>query len=218
MNKKSPLYVIGFIVVVSGLCGIAVSFVHFSMRDTLESNARLTRNRTIVVAFGLSAARTDAKGYDEALRRNVSMDTIPGTTRQWEVFTSRKPPHDVGFIFRGMGFWDMIYGIIVLSPDLSTIRSIDIIEQKETPGLGARIEEEAFSQQFMGYPLNWTNGSDDIITFGETTANGSGRINAITGATQTSMALQRILNSELAAFRKAYEKQRIIGTTQKRGN
>lgn len=218
MNKKSPLYVIGFIVVVSGLCGIAVSFVHFSMRDTLESNARLTRNRTIVASFGLSAARTDAKGYDEALRRNVSMDTIPGTTRQWEVFTSRKPPHDVGFIFRGMGFWDMIYGIIVLSPDLSTIRSLEVIEQKETPGLGARIEEEAFRQQFMGYSLNWTDESDGIITFGETTAGGSSRIDAITGATQTSMALRRILNSELAAFKKIYKKQRDTETTKEEGS
>jgi Na+-transporting NADH:ubiquinone oxidoreductase subunit C len=206
-------------IAVSGLCAIAVSFVHFSMRDTLESNARLARNRTIASAFGLTVGQQSAEAYDEVLRRNVTADTIPDQSGRWEIFTGKKPPHDIGFIFSGMGFWDMIHGILVLSPDLSAIRSFEVIEQKETPGLGARIEEETFKRQFAGYPLNWTDENAGIVTFGEAAGGVDGRrIDAITGATQTSMALERILNSELAAFRKAYDRHANAGSAEEGGN
>ena len=207
MKKNSPVYVLGFMIAVCTVCGIAISSVQFTMKKTLDANARLTRNRTIAAAFSLETAQRTAVAYDSLLAADIKRDTILGSGRSWELFTRREAPHDVGFIFTGMGFWDMITGIIVLSKDLSAISSFEVIDQKETPGLGARIEEAVFKKQFIGYPIIWNLPEEQRITFGDPVGNKTVRLNAITGATQTSMALERILNSELAAFKTAYDKR-----------
>ena len=203
MKKTSPVYVIGFMIVVSAVCGTAVSFVHFSMQKTLDANARLSRDRTIARAFGIAVKKQTADAYDTAIANTLERSEYAGDNRQWETFIRRSAPNDIGFIFSGIAFWDRVSGIMVLSDDFSTIRSLEIIEQKETPGLGARIEEEGFKRQFRDYPLNWDGPKH--VTFGKPAgADGSHRVDAITGATQTSMALERIINGELTAFRSAY--------------
>ncbi|MBN1757132.1 MAG: FMN-binding protein [Chitinispirillaceae bacterium] len=216
MKKTSPVYVIGFMIVISAICGTAVSFVHFSMQKTLEANERLSRNRTIAKAFGISVSKQTADGYDTAIAGAIERTSFSGDNRTWELFTRKAAPHDIGFIFTGIAFWDRVSGILVLSNDFSTIRSLEIIEQKETPGLGARIEEEGFKQQFQGYPLNWDESKQ--ITFGKPDAtDGSHRVDAITGATQTSMALERIINSELAAFKTAYDSREMADSSSATG-
>ncbi|MBN1576366.1 MAG: FMN-binding protein [Chitinispirillaceae bacterium] len=206
MKKTSPVYVIGFMVVICALCGAAISFVQFSMKPTLDANARLVRNRTIARAFGITVPQQTAGAYDSALALRIDTTTVADGGRRWQLFTRKEAPHDIGFIFNGMAFWDMISGIIVLSKDLATIRSLEIIEQKETPGLGARIEEPQFKKLFEGFPVDWSQPADKRVVFGEPAGpDGTHRIDAITGATQTSMALERILNSELAAFRRIYD-------------
>jgi len=104
-----------------------------------------------------------------------------------------------------MGFWDVIEGVMVLTPDLSRIRNIRFLDQKETPGLGARIEEEWFVGQFEGYPIRWDAPVGQRIVMGERSPREEKRVDAITGATQTSMALERMLNVELESFRQLYE-------------
>lgn len=202
IKKNSPAYVVGFMVLLCAISGIAVSFVQLAAKPTLDANARLVRNRTIARVFGITVAEKTAAAYDAALAQQLQGSTIKGGAVSREIFTRKTPPHDVGFIFGGMGFWDYLTGIVVLSEDLSTIRAIDFIDQKETPGLGARIEEQQFKDQFAGFPLQWDNPVEERITFGKTIA--TRRIDAITGATQTSIALAKILNSELDAFKSSY--------------
>ena len=85
------------------------------------------------------------------------------------------------------------------------------IEQAETPGLGGRITEDAFEQQFKG--LNAAppeQGRQYIYVARERPENRNdprfGRsVDAITGATQTSMAVERLLNADLEQFRRAMD-------------
>lgn len=207
MKKTSPLYVMLFIIIISAVCGVAISVVHYLTLDTLESNARLARSRTIVNAFDLTVSEQTSSAYDTALSNHIVASNLLAGQRHWEVFVSKDAPYPVGFIFRGMGFWDAITGIMVLSADLQTILKVDIIEQKETPGLGARIEEPAFKEQMRGFPIDWHGPTGKRVVFGEAgNRDGKHQINAITGASQTSMALERMINSELQAFKTIYEK------------
>ena len=213
MNKNSPAYVLGFMVVICALCGIAVSSVQFSMKKTLDTNAQLARNRTIARAFNLAVDGQSASAWGSALSRNVKEDSITAEHHRWETFTSLAAPRDIGILIRGMGFWDYITCIIVMSNNLDTIRSFEVIEQKETPGLGARIEEKSFRDQFKNYPVNWAGSSGGkVLTFNAPASNGA-RIDGITGATQTSIALERFLNSELIAFKKAFAGNSKNGVT-----
>jgi Na+-transporting NADH:ubiquinone oxidoreductase subunit C len=104
-----------------------------------------------------------------------------------------------------MGVWDVIEGIVVLTPDLSRIVNITFLEHKETPGLGARIEEKWFTDQFRGISIAWEEEPDKRIVIGPSKdLDATNRVDAITGASQTSLALNKLLNSELEHFRTLY--------------
>jgi Na+-transporting NADH:ubiquinone oxidoreductase subunit C len=58
------------------------------------------------------------------------------------------------FALKGPGFWGPISMILGVDIKSMTIRGIEIVEQNETPGLGARIEEAEFRGQFRGKRLD----------------------------------------------------------------
>jgi Na+-transporting NADH:ubiquinone oxidoreductase subunit C len=213
MNKKSPAYVIGFMVTISIVFGAAIATVYTLTSDITRQNELLNRNRSIANAFGLKAPANSATAYQIVVSDHIDHAVIDDAGKSWDVFISKDSPKNVGFIFRGIGFWDVISGIIVLTPDLSSVVGIRFLEQHETPGLGARIEEQWFLDQFPGRTIAWEQPVDRRLVIGQGTKNQKNRVDAITGATQTSMALMRMLNTDLEAFRKAYQEQTRLAHT-----
>lgn len=205
MNKSSPTYVFLFITVLSAVFGAGVATVHFSTQSILGRNERLHRNRAIAGAFMLEVPTASPEAYERAIDNSLVRLSVEHQGKRFTAFRHEQSGR-VGFVFSGMGFWDVIRGVIVLSPALEEVANIQFLEQKETPGLGARIEEEWFTKQFRGLTINWEGPPDErIIIGGSATTDKTNRVDAITGATQTSMALMRILNEELASFRQAYQ-------------
>ncbi|TFH40581.1 MAG: FMN-binding protein [Chrysiogenales bacterium] len=204
MNKTSPGYILLFIVVLSVIFGFGISFVNYATVDHLKKNETLHRNRVIAAAFMLPVAGPGAGEYEAAVREHIEYFELSREGTIIQAFRNGATG-EVGFIFSGPGFWDLITGIIVLSPDLSRVRNIAFLEQKETPGLGARIEEPWFTEQFRGIEPYWEGpGGEPVIIGASPDPAAKNRVDAITGATQTSIALMKALNVDLAAFRDAY--------------
>jgi len=95
----------------------------------------------------------------------------------------------------GQGFWAPIKGVIGIKADRQTITGIYFYEQNETPGLGAQITKIGFTSQFQGKvistdgkPLNMKRPGDVL---------GESDVHAVTGATQTSTRLEKIINDAL---------------------
>lgn len=204
MKKNSPLYVLTFVTLISTVFGAAISLVHYLSLPTLESNEKMVRNRSIARAFNLTVEPPTAENYEKAIADKITKKEIKTSTGSIQIYIRNTTPDDVGFVFKGMGFWDQIQGILVLNPELKNIVRIEILDQTETPGLGARIEEAWFKKQFESFPLKWDQPAKSRIIFGKENVNGN-VINAITGATQTSSALERMLNSELERFYQSYK-------------
>jgi Na+-transporting NADH:ubiquinone oxidoreductase subunit C len=219
MKKDSIPYVLGFMLTISVVFGAAVSVVHHGTTDILARNEQMHRNRTIANAFALDVAGDDAGALEQAISQHIQESTLSTDERTWTLFrrTSTEPPGQsapIGFIFQGQGFWDVIRGIIVLSADLGTVENLRFLEQHETPGLGARIEEEWFLEEFQGLDIAWDAPADGRIIIGQVLdPDAANQVDAITGATQTSQALMRMLNQELHAFRTAYENHGRNGNT-----
>ncbi|HON79578.1 MAG TPA: FMN-binding protein [Spirochaetota bacterium] len=207
MNKSSPGYILAFIIALSVVFGFGISFVNYATVDLLKKNEALHRNRVISSAFMLSVSGNNAADYEGAVKKEIRPFSLTarGKTIQGYRHTATG---NLGFVFSGTGFWDKITGIIVLSPDLSTVKNIHFLDQKETPGLGARIEEPQFTAQFRGIQPAWDRPETERIIIGASPDPGAkNRVDAITGATQTSIALMQALNRELAAFKKAYSQR-----------
>ena len=208
MTKTSPAYILGFMILICAVFGTGISSVHYATLDMLRKNEKLHKNRSICRVFNLSVAGASADAFQKAIDDNVGYEQIAYQGRTWDVY-KQKDSGNIGFVFSGTGFWDRITGIMVLAPDMSKVMNIRFLDQKETPGLGARIEEGWFVDQFKGVPIAWDQPIDKRIIVGPApNPNAKNRVDAITGATQTSLALMRFLNSELETFRKAIKEWR----------
>lgn len=92
----------------------------------------------------------------------------------------------------GAGYNGPIRAMLALRGDMVTIAGLTITDQSETPGLGARIEEDAWQAQFAGKQL-----ADEAGRLQFSVARGAARteyeVDGITGATRTSNAITRMI-------------------------
>jgi Na+-transporting NADH:ubiquinone oxidoreductase subunit C len=104
----------------------------------------------------------------------------------------------------GRGFWAPIKGVVGIEADKKTITAIAFYEQNETPGLGAEIAKSAFREQFKGKVISVGDKPLNIKRPG--TELGASDVHAVTGATQTSTRLEKIINSALTNWRQQLNK------------
>lgn len=200
MKKNSSVYIFTFIILISIFFGVAISAVHFLTLPMMRKNEALHENRVIARAFMLEVENEGAEAYQAAINENIKIDTVQARDERMVIFTHKKTG-EIGFLFDGMGFWEPISGVIVLDQGLENIVNMKILEQKETPGLGARIEEQWFTDQFKGLNVKWQAEQEKIVIGTTSSPDKSNVVDAITGASQTSIALMRMLNNDLAKFK-----------------
>jgi len=101
----------------------------------------------------------------------------------------------------GPGFWGPIQGMVGLAPDAGSVIGLAFYRHSETPGLGGRITEDWFSRQFKDLPLFPIEGDRNIFYLRpEGTGKSPNELDAITGASNTSSAVEAFLNRELDTF------------------
>ncbi len=102
------------------------------------------------------------------------------------------------FMAHGRGYGGTIDILVGMKPDGQSLQGIKIIAQQETPGLGAKIINSSFLDQFKGVAVDEVDLARD-----------GGKIDAITGATISSSAV-------VEGVKHAIMKE--LGSQQKGGN
>ena len=97
------------------------------------------------------------------------------------------------FPISGSGLWGTIHALLSVTPDFSEIINIDIVEQNETPGLGGRITEDWFRNQFKGKALLINDVPQLFSMIPENEKAGDNEISQITGATASSKAVVEMI-------------------------
>jgi Na+-transporting NADH:ubiquinone oxidoreductase subunit C len=108
----------------------------------------------------------------------------------------------------GQGFWAPISGIMGIKADQKTITGVAFYKQNETPGLGSEIAKEPFRKQFEGKVI--ATGDVPIRIRRPSEPLGESEVHAVTGATQTSTRLEKIIDTALNQWKqkvKTNEKQ-----------
>jgi Na+-transporting NADH:ubiquinone oxidoreductase subunit C len=109
---------------------------------------------------------------------------------------------------QGKGLWGPIWGYISFEPDKSTIYGATFSHAKETPGLGAEITEPFFEDQFLGKMI-FDEGNQFVsveVLKGGTDPDDPHAVNAISGGTITSVALQAMLYDCLINYETYFKK------------
>ncbi len=108
------------------------------------------------------------------------------------------------FIASGQGYQGKIKMLVVAEASLNRLVGIEVVESLETPGLGAKIQEDFFKQQFANLSLKGE------IVCRKGVLDGPGQIKAITGATVSSQAVVNILNQRLKQIREVIKAERKL--------
>jgi len=106
-----------------------------------------------------------------------------------------------GFVASGQGYQGKIRVMVVSNKSLEHLKGIEVVESLETPGLGAKIQEGPFKNQFKGLKI-----AEDMVCVKDEVLR-QGQIKAITGATVSSRAVVNILNARIKEIRKLLNKQ-----------
>ena len=102
----------------------------------------------------------------------------------------------------GAGLWGPIWGYIAFNADCNEIVGAYFDHESETPGLGAKIKDEAwFREQFKGKKVDFEHPDNPFdIVKGGAPAGDLSKIDAITGATMTCNGLEAALNTWFKAY------------------
>ena len=223
------------------VCSVLVAAAAVGLKPAQVENAKLDRNKNILVAAGMFDPETDTnedvaerfkdfnveivdlnKGNyldDEALKavgiadrntydasqatKNKALSDDLGANDPASI--GRKPkyakvyvknddagkPEIIVLPIQGYGLWGTIYGFLTLEGDMNTIKGISFYEHKETPGLGARIEEPKWRAMWTGIHSYDENGA--VATGVATSGPKENWVDGISGATLTSRGVSNMI-------------------------
>ena len=184
---KQRIYPILFMFIITSVFISLVSGIYLSTKELVILNESLFQKKAILYAADIAfpeTAQEIEKVYLERITEYYADGTEvsffgakdqSGFPSGWVVFAS------------GPGLWGEIVAAVGFNRSLDSLTGVEFVKQNETPGLGARITEDWFKDQFRGKkpPLKMVP---------EGSASESNEVDAITGATITSKAVLGIIN------------------------
>ncbi len=229
INTNSNTYTIIYASVVVVIVAFLLAFVSKVLEPQSKANERIDKKKQILSSLnirGLKNGEVEAR-YEKVIQADqiinseakviadgkqhdkdgfaLSMKEI-GPNRL-PIYVCRIAPGNEGlkyvFPLVGKGLWGAIWGYIALNSDLLTVYGVYFSHQSETAGLGARITEAEFQQQFVGKHIS-KPGSDKIdlaVVKNGKVQDPSVQCDGITGATLTSDGVSLMLQEGLANYR-----------------
>lgn len=195
MNRESILYVVLFTAFTAFVFVFLISWADVSTAERVAKNQELVTAQAFLNAVGRPEEERDAalKAYEEFFGSATGDSAVRASLDGEEILITR---------FSGMGLWGTVTGVLATDASVQRIVGIDIISHSETPGLGGRIEQDWFKNQFRGERIL---PEGIVVRKGQGGADedrDNGYVDGITGATGTSTSMAVMLNAEIANLRK----------------
>lgn len=192
MEKKSKtafrIRMVLFMFSITFVFVVILSFVHLYTRSKILRNEKLFLKRSVLYTAGLPIPDS-VEELDNFFSDNITESQEYG---EYPHYIS-KNNGIVVYTVNGAGLWGVIKAHVGFDSQTGKMTGIDFVKHNETPGLGARIDEDWFREQFRG-----KKGPFTYVPEGEE-AN-ENQFDAITGATGTSKAVKDIVNKAAAVY------------------
>ncbi len=172
---KEALYTIIFMVVMTAICVGGVSFVYQKSKAQITLNEEMFLRKAVLQAADILPEKADAKKVSQVFDERVKKE------KEYYMVNNG----NYVFPVTGTGLWGKIDAVVGVKKDGKTLTGVSFTQNNETPGLGARITESWFCNQFKGKtgPMSFVAEA--------TKSDKSDQFDAITGATITTRAVQR---------------------------
>jgi Na+-transporting NADH:ubiquinone oxidoreductase subunit C len=186
---KKRILMILFTVAVTIAFISPVSFLYLITRQKVRQNEEVFVKKAVLSAAGITVVGGN-EGVLSAFADRIEV-TKSGAEPLYRVRDGLGGTAGYVLTKSGPGLWGEISATVGFDRDGQRLTGVDFLRQSETPGLGARISEKWFREQFRG-----KRGPFTTVPEGEKAA--EDQFDAITGATVTSNAVKAILNSAVA--------------------
>lgn len=179
-----------------------VSAVKLTQEDRILKNQQADLQKTILKVLGIPVHKNiSIEEMSRLFGRRV--ETIKVQEKNFYMGYEEDGETIKGYAFPvgGPGFWGPIYGMVAVDPKASKVLGMAFYRHSETPGLGGRLTEKWFTEQFGGLSLYRVEGEKNFFYLTpENIGKPENQLDAITGATRTSHAVELFLNQELDRF------------------
>lgn len=187
-KKPSTLYSVLFMIILAAVFTGVLSALNIVTADTIAKNSVIDQQRAI-----LKAASIDVE--DEEVEKIFEKDFEKIADNPREVYRYNGDEKK-GYVFsyEGGALWGNVKGYVGINEEQNKLLGISVFKNNETPGLGGRITEDWYQNQFRDLEVK----DGDFIVYKPSP---EGNVDAITGATLTSNSMREMLNKEIQAFR-----------------
>ena len=191
MKMKEYVRMITVLTLIAAVCGFLLA--------TVKDLTALRIEEQLLINVKSPAVKSVLSGSDNDLIQD--RQTIKVNNIDYTVFVGKKQgkPWAIAYESKGAGFGGDIGIMVGYYLDKDSLTGIGILTHQETPGLGARIVESSFRDQFKDLPLktNFNVKKDN------------GKIDAVSGATNSSRGVCTAIRAsieQLDAVKKAVMK------------
>lgn len=192
-KKNSFVYPILFMMVLTFVFISLLAFLDDTTKPIVEKQEALQVQKNILYVLGFSeVGEGDAMGafYDAHVEEKKQGDRV--------YYEGQKEGEIIGYAFKieGKGLWGEIEGYLAMDTSLETLKGVTFTKHSETPGLGGRIEEDWYKEQFRDLSVG-----EGLVYRPKP----GGNLDAISGATQTSEMTLQLIRENIAEIQKEME-------------
>ncbi|MDT3695402.1 MAG: FMN-binding protein [Ignavibacterium sp.] len=178
---KQIAAIIAALTIIGVIAGGSLSLVNNWAAPKIAINLKAETERAIFLVH------PDGKRYEEIKKAGFEV---------YKVFNEKDSLLGYSLVYEGNGFQGKIKLMIGLTEDLNKTTSIEILEQSETPGLGTKILEPPYKDQYNGLDVN-----PAIKLVKGIEPSSPNEVQSITGATISSRAVVAIVNEGIAKLK-----------------
>ena len=195
LNTNSNVYTVVYMTIVVIIVAVLLALANQALKPRQDANILLDKQKQILGALKVDFTQANpAEVYYTLVN-----DTIRLENGQEVYVANLNGAVKYVLPLSGKGLWGGIGGYLALDEDKNTIYGVNFNHEGETPGLGAKIVEMPFREQFEGKHIRNAEGevvSVAVLKAGNQ-AEGQEQVDAISGATITSTGVSTMLHEEL---------------------
>jgi Na+-transporting NADH:ubiquinone oxidoreductase subunit C len=195
--RENKIYTVVFTFIYTFVFILFLAIIYHFTVGKIEANKTLFQKRAILDALNIKfESDKDVPGiYEQTIKsfKAGNKDIF---------YYENNGKKNYAMIYSGVGLWGTITGVLAVNEDLTRIVGIGIISHIETPGLGGRIEEPWYKNQYRD-KLIINDKLSTIYSSGAGDYNkDDGSVDAISGATLTSNLFGIIINKAIPEIKK----------------
>lgn len=198
INTNGNVYTFVYATVLVVIVAFLLAFVSSALKPMQDANVARDKKNQILTSLNITGLKGDAidKKYDEVITeelqekddKTIYVATVDGATKYV-------------LPVKGRGLWGGLWGYISINEDKQTVFGTYFDHESETAGLGARIKERWFQEQFNGKPIFTDNPQQVALTVVKKGASKTEtEIDGVTGATLTSNGVASMVTDGLQQY------------------